>query len=231
MEKVELSVLGISYNHTKTGAYALLLSEKEGIRRVPIIIGAHEAHAIAIHMEGFKPPRPLTHDLFVSFSEAYNVVLKEVLIYKMTDGVFYSEILFDNEKNRIRIDSRTSDAIALAVRFNAPVYIDKKLLSSVGLEIEIQEEDEESIEIEINDEIPGSPLSPDNFFDFDFEEDDDVFEDSLDNDDGISIEEFKEELTRCPEEELNDYLSRAIEHEDYETADLIQQEINRRTKK
>lgn len=140
MEKIKLSILGISYNQTKSGAYALILSEDGGKRRIPVIIGGSEAQAIAIHLEGLKPPRPLTHDLFVSFSEAYNIAVKEIFIYKMTDGVFYSEILFDDGKNRIRVDSRTSDAVALAIRFSAPIFIDKKVIDAAGLEIELQDE-------------------------------------------------------------------------------------------
>lgn len=156
MERVELSILGISYNQTKSGAYALILSEVGGKRRIPIIIGGSEAQAIAIHLEGLKPPRPLTHDLFVSFSEAYNIALQEIFIYKMTDGVFYSEILFDDGKNRIRVDSRTSDAVALAIRFNAPIFIDKKVIDAAGLEIEVQEEN-----IEISGEDTGDVFDED----------------------------------------------------------------------
>lgn len=163
MEKIKLSILGISYNQTKSGAYALILSEDGGKRRIPIIIGGSEAQAIAIHLEGLKPPRPLTHDLFVSFSEAYNITLQEIFIYKMIDGVFYSEILFDDGKNRIRIDSRTSDAVALSIRFNAPIYIDKKVIDAAGLEIEVQEEDlnvgDENSEDIFEEEVKISNLS------------------------------------------------------------------------
>lgn len=140
MDKVKLSILGISYNQTKSGAYALILSEDGGKRRVPIIIGGSEAQAIAIHLEGLKPPRPLTHDLFVNFSEAYDIKLDEVFIYKMVDGVFYSEILFDDGKNRTRIDSRTSDAVALAIRYDAPIFIEKGVMDEAGLDIEIDDE-------------------------------------------------------------------------------------------
>ena len=140
MEKVKLSILGISYNQTRSGAYALILSEEEGKRRVPIIIGASEAQAIAIHLEGLKPPRPLTHDLFLSFAEAYNVELEEILIYNMKEGVFFSEIVFNDGKSRIRIDARTSDAVALAIRFDAPVFISPKVLDEAGLEIEVKDD-------------------------------------------------------------------------------------------
>lgn len=164
MERIELSILGISYNQTKSGAYALILSETGGKRRIPIIIGGSEAQAIAIHLEGLKPPRPLTHDLFVSFSEAYNIALQEIFIYKMTDGVFYSEILFDDGKNRIRVDARTSDAVALAIRFSAPIFIDKKVIDAAGLEIEVQEE---SIDIggEETDEVYDADIKISNLTD------------------------------------------------------------------
>lgn len=141
MDKIKLSILGISYNQTRSGAYALILSEEEGKRRIPIVIGSTEAQAIAIHLEGLKPPRPLTHDLFVNFSEAFDIKLEEIFIYKMKDGVFFSEIVFDDGKNRIRVDSRTSDAVALAIRFEAPVYIASKVIDEAGLEIEVQDED------------------------------------------------------------------------------------------
>ncbi len=140
MDKIKLSILGISYNQTKTGAYALILGEEGGSRRLPIIIGGAETQAIAIHLEGLNPPRPLTHDLFVSFAEAFNVGLKEVFICKVNEGVFYSEILFDDGNNRIRIDARTSDAVALAIRFNAPIYIDSKVMNTAGLEFEVNED-------------------------------------------------------------------------------------------
>lgn len=140
MDRVKLSILGISYNQTRSGAYALILSEEKGKRRVPIIIGASEAQAIAIHLEGLKPPRPLTHDLFLSFAEAFNIALEEIFIYNMKEGVFFSEIVFNDGKNRIRVDARTSDSVALAIRFDAPVYISPKVLDEAGLEIEVKEE-------------------------------------------------------------------------------------------
>lgn len=156
MEKVKLSILGISYNQTRSGAYALILSEEGGKRRVPIIIGASEAQAIAIHLEGLKPPRPLTHDLFLSFSEAFDVKLEEILIYNMKEGVFFSEIVFNNGKNRIRIDARTSDAVALAIRFDAPVFIAPKVLEEAGLDIEVKEDQEDEEEMSVDDlKIPN----------------------------------------------------------------------------
>lgn len=156
MEKVKLSILGISYNQTRSGAYALILSEEGGKRRVPIIIGASEAQAIAIHLEGLKPPRPLTHDLFLSFSEAFDVKLEEILIYNMKEGVFFSEIVFNNGKNRIRIDARTSDAVALAIRFDAPVFIAPKVLEEAGLDIEVKEDQEDDEEMSVDDlKIPN----------------------------------------------------------------------------
>ncbi len=156
MDKVKLSILGISYNQTRSGAYALILSEEEGKRRVPIIIGASEAQAIAIHLEGLTPPRPLTHDLFLSFAEAFNIALEEIFIYNMKEGVFFSEIVFNDGKNRIRVDARTSDAVALAIRFEAPVYISPKVLEEAGLEIDVKEES--SLSLNIDEDLPSDDL-------------------------------------------------------------------------
>lgn len=158
MDKVKLSILGISYNQTRSGAYALILSEEEGKRRIPIVIGSTEAQAIAIHLEGLKPPRPLTHDLFVNFSEAFNIELQEIFIYKMKDGVFFSEIVFDDGKNRIRVDSRTSDAVALAIRFDAPVYIASKVIDEAGLEIEVQDDDGPLADAPFGDELSDADV-------------------------------------------------------------------------
>ncbi|HPN22178.1 MAG TPA: bifunctional nuclease family protein, partial [Tenuifilaceae bacterium] len=112
MGKVKLSVLGISYSQTQSGAYALVLSEENGSRRIPIIIGGYEAQAIAIQLEGLTPPRPLTHDLFLNFAKAYTINLVEVQIYKLEEGVFFSKLHCDNGHKEIYIDSRTSDAVA-----------------------------------------------------------------------------------------------------------------------
>ena len=123
MGKIKLNVLGISYSQTQSGAYALVLSEEEGSRRIPIIVGGFEAQAIAIELEGLSPPRPLTHDLFKNFSDSYGIRIQEVNIHKLEDGVFFASVLCDNGDQKITLDARTSDAIALALRFQCPIYI------------------------------------------------------------------------------------------------------------
>ncbi len=135
MDKVRLQVLGISYSQTQTGAYALVLEEVGGSRRIPIIIGGFEAQAIAIHMEGLKPPRPLTHDLFVSLATAFNISIVEVFINRLENGVFYCEIICENQNTRIKIDARTSDSVALALRFNCPIYTTEEILEKAGVNL------------------------------------------------------------------------------------------------
>lgn len=131
-DKVKLSILGITFSEVKTGVYAIILAQEDGPYHLPIIIGAPEAQAIALEMEGVKPPRPLTHDLFVSFTNAYGVVLKNVFIYKFKDGIFYSDLTFSDGEREIIIDSRTSDAIAIAIRTNAPIYTTSEILKETG---------------------------------------------------------------------------------------------------
>jgi Uncharacterized conserved protein len=129
--------LGITYSQIQQGAYALVLAEEKGSRRIPIIIGTAEAQSIAIQLEHLTPPRPLTHDLFVSFANAFNIKLKEVYIYKFEDGVFSSELIFEDEQGKEkRIDSRTSDAIAFALRSNADIYTNESIISLAGVEFE-----------------------------------------------------------------------------------------------
>jgi uncharacterized protein len=140
VNKIRLNVLGISYSQTQSGAYALVLSEENGQRRVPIIVGGFEAQAIAIQLEGLKPPRPLTHDLFVNFSLAFRINLVEVNIYKLEEGVFFSKLICDNGQTRISIDARTSDAIALALRFKCPIYTTEDILTRAGIVIDFENE-------------------------------------------------------------------------------------------
>jgi bifunctional DNase/RNase len=141
---VKLKILGITFSQVQAGAYALVLTEENGNRRVPIIIGTPEAQSIAIALEGLIPPRPLTHDLFITFAKSLNAELKQVNIYKYEDGVFYSELVFDVQKETIRIDSRTSDAISLAIRADAPIFITEEIMKDVC--IFIAENDWEEIE-------------------------------------------------------------------------------------
>ena len=140
MLKIKLNVLGLSVSQTQTGAYALVLAEDNGDRRIPIIIGPVEAQSIAIQLEGLHPPRPLTHDLFKNIAQAFQIELIEVLIYKLEEGIFFSELICEQNGVHIAIDSRTSDAIAMAVRANCPIYTFDFILESAGVILEDAEE-------------------------------------------------------------------------------------------
>jgi uncharacterized protein len=139
MQKIRLNILGLSVSQTQSGAYALVLSEENGDRRMPIIIGPVEAQAIAIQLEGLKPPRPLTHDLIKNIALAFEITLIEVVIYKLEEGIFYSELLCEMDGKEVKIDSRTSDAVALALRFRCPIYTTEEILSKAGLILESDE--------------------------------------------------------------------------------------------
>ncbi len=136
MKKIKLDIVGLSYSQTQSGAYALVLGEISGRRRLPIIIGAFEAQAIAIEIEKMTPSRPLTHDLFKSFAQAYHINVHEIIIYNLVDGIFYSKLICSDGKRMVEIDARTSDAIAVAVRFDCPIYTYEFILSSAGIAIE-----------------------------------------------------------------------------------------------
>lgn len=133
MKKVKLEIVGLSYSQAQTGAYALVLGETKGKRRLPIIIGGFEAQAIAIELEKMTPSRPLTHDLFKSFAEGFNINVSEVLIYNLVEGIFFAKIITSNGSKEVEIDARTSDAIALAVRFNCPINTYEFILSQAGI--------------------------------------------------------------------------------------------------
>ena len=139
--KVRLRILGLTYSQAQTGSYALVLAEEKGERRIPIMIGAFEAQAIALHLEELHPPRPLTHDLFRNFAKAYKIQLKEVFINKLEEGIFYSELLFFNGDDLVKIDSRTSDAVALALRFKCPIYTSPEILDKAGIIMEERSKD------------------------------------------------------------------------------------------
>ncbi|MDB5134346.1 MAG: hypothetical protein JWP37_949 [Mucilaginibacter sp.] len=136
MKKIKLDIVGLSYSQTQSGAYALVLGEVNGRRRLPIIIGSFEAQAIAIEIEKMTPSRPLTHDLFKNFAQAYNIVIQEIIIYNLVDGIFYSKLICSDGKKVIEIDARTSDAIAMAVRFDCIIYTYEFILSTAGIVIE-----------------------------------------------------------------------------------------------
>jgi uncharacterized protein len=146
MDKLKLEILGMSYSQSQSGAYALILGEVDGKRRLPIIIGGFEAQAIAIELEKMKPARPLTHDLLKRVSDAYGIRINEVIINKFFEGVFYAQLICDDGKLVMEIDSRTSDAVALALRFNCPIYTFESIMVQAG--IIVQENKDEKQEAE-----------------------------------------------------------------------------------
>lgn len=138
-DKVRLKVLGLSYSRIQTGAYALILAQVGGPIRIPVVIGPAEAQSIALKMESITPPRPMTHDLFVSFSHAFGVKLLNVFIYKFEDGIFSSELTLSDGERTVTVDSRTSDAIAIAMRTGSPIFTTREILEKTGFEMEIRE--------------------------------------------------------------------------------------------
>lgn len=207
MVKKRLNVLGLSYSQTQTGAYALVLAEENGDRRIPIIIGGFEAQAIAIELEGLKPPRPLTHDLVHNFAKAFNIQLSEVNITKLEEGIFYSELLFNDGKDGIRIDARTSDAIALALRFGSPIFTSEDILSKAGIILEFDENDEQG---EKKAKVVKEPTKT---------------EEKTQPPKTKTASKLFDNLNN---KELEDMLSAAIREENYERASLIKKELDRR---
>lgn len=136
MKKIKLDIVGLSYSQSQSGAYALVLGETKGKRRLPIIIGGFEAQAIAIELEKMTPSRPLTHDLFKSFADTFNVKVKEAIIYNLVEGIFFAKLICNNGEKEVEIDTRTSDAIALAVRFQCPIFTYEFILSTAGIILE-----------------------------------------------------------------------------------------------
>lgn len=141
-DRVRLRILGISYSQLQSGAYALLLAEENGPHKIPVVIGASEAQSIAIRIEGIVPPRPLTHDLFVSFAQAFGVKLREVFIYKFEDGIFYSELTFSDGERTVVLDARTSDAIAIAIRAHVPIVTTAAIVRETGFILDDEPEDD-----------------------------------------------------------------------------------------
>jgi bifunctional DNase/RNase len=152
MEKIRLEIVGLSYSQTQSGAYALVLGESEGQRRLPIIIGGFEAKAIAIELEKMTPSRPLTHDLFKNIAETFEIGVKEVIVYNLVEGIFFAKVICDDGNKEVEIDARTSDAIALAVRFECPIYTYEFILSTAGiiLDDDVNGEGIEGDEVEID---------------------------------------------------------------------------------
>jgi len=142
MEKIKLEIVGMSYSQSQSGAYALILGETGGKRRLPIIIGGFEAQAIAIELEKMKPARPLTHDLFKKLAFAFEINVTEVIINKFAESVFYARLVCNNGEKEIEIDSRTSDAVAIALRFNCPIYTYEKIMAAAGV---VMQDDETKV--------------------------------------------------------------------------------------
>lgn len=140
MKKIELKIVGLSYSHSQSSAYALILGEVNGNRRLPIIVGGLEAQAIAIEVEKLKPARPLTHDLFKTFAETFDIEIREVIISKFQEGIFYSILVCEKDGEIIELDSRTSDAVAIALRFNSPIYTYESIMSVGGIILDPEDE-------------------------------------------------------------------------------------------
>ncbi|MEX0997498.1 MAG: bifunctional nuclease family protein [Flavobacteriaceae bacterium] len=207
MSLVRLNIKGISYSQTQNGAYALILSEVDGERKLPIVIGAFEAQSIAIALEKeIKPPRPLTHDLFKNFADRFEIQVKQVIIHKLVDGVFFSSIICERDKIEEIIDARTSDAIALALRFNAPIFTYKNILEKAGIYLKAS---------------PKKKDSP--------EEEQAILE-QLMTDDTESKKKTSKDYKTYSLKELNNMLDKAVDNEDYEKAALIRDEISKREK-
>ena len=203
MSLIPLTIKGISYSQTQSGAYALVLSEIEGTRTLPIIIGAFEAQSIAIALETeIRPPRPLTHDLFKTFSDRFLISVKEVIIHKLVDGVFFSSLVCQREGKEKIIDTRTSDAIAIAVRFNAPIYTYENILDKAGIYLKVEEE----MALENKQELTEVPLE--------FEK--------------VSTKD-KNDFSVLSLKDLHNKLNDAVENENYEVAAKIRDEISKRS--
>jgi bifunctional DNase/RNase len=202
VDKIRLDILGLSSSQSQSGSFALVLGEHPGKRRLPIIIGMFEAQAIAIEIEKIIPNRPMTHDLFKSFAGSFNFTINEIIISDLKEGVFFAKIICEDEHKTIEIDSRPSDAIAIGLRFNAPIYTYEKILAEAGIELtdELEEDadlenERGTMETEKSKAVPGS--SPD-------------------------------ELKNASMDTLNEMLEKALQAEDYEKAAKIRDEINRR---
>lgn len=200
MKKIQLEILGLSSSQSQTGSFALVLGEKEGNRRLPIIIGMFEAQSIAIQIEKINPNRPLTHDLFKSFAEEMDVRVSEILISDLKEGVFYSKIVCTNDSKEFELDARPSDAIAIGLRFGVPIYTVESVLSEAGIILsDLEEEEEESDEMAVKTTSSASSASS-----------------------------KSEPLNQTSVDDLNKMLNEALEKEDYEKAAKIRDELNKR---
>jgi uncharacterized protein len=199
VKKIQLEILGLSSSQSQTGSFALVLGERDGNRRLPIIIGMFEAQSIAIQIEKINPNRPLTHDLFKSFAEQVSVNITEILISDLKEGVFYSKIMCTDGDKDFELDARPSDAIAIGLRFGVPIYTVESVLSEAGIILsDLEEEEDESDEMAVkSSSTPAAPSA-------------------------------KEPLNQTSVDDLNKMLNEALEKEDYERAAKIRDELNKR---
>ena len=198
MDRIKLEILGLSSSQSQTGSFALVLGEKTGNRRLPIIIGMFEAQAIAIEIEKIKPNRPMTHDLFRSFAHSFNFTVEEIIISDLKEGVFFAKIVCNDGIKSIEVDARPSDAIAIGLRFDAPIFTYETILSEAGIILT----DESEEDIPSGDEETEAETKPD-----------------------ISDMDNLKNLTS---DKLNEMIEKALSEEDYEKAAKIRDEINRR---
>lgn len=193
MEKIKLEIVGLSYSQTQSGAYALVLSETNGKRRLPIIIGGFEAQAIAIELEKMVPTRPLTHDLFKNFAESFQITVREIVIYKLVEGIFYSKLICEQNGQELEIDARTSDAIAIGVRFNCPVYTFESILSSAGILLDENEEEADILGESMDESIESESGSLESLSDDELNQ---QMQEAVENEDYELASKIRDELNR-----------------------------------
>ena len=206
MELVELKIHGISYSDNTSGAFAIILDEVNGNKKLPIVIGSYEAQSIAIALEKkIKTSRPLTHELYKGFADKFNITLNHIVIHKLSDGVFYSNMVCEKDNEVVKVDSRTSDAIALSIRFDAPIFVTKEILAEAGFE------DDKKYSKDLN-------LTDEKFF----------------NDGHISSPDYNTEkvkdIKKISTRNIKKMLEKSIQNEDYELAARLRDELDLRKK-
>ncbi|MCH2480206.1 MAG: DUF151 domain-containing protein [Flavobacteriales bacterium] len=211
MDLIKLEIHGISYSENLSGAFALVLNESKGIRKLPVVIGGFEAQAIALALQkNIKTSRPLTHELFKDFADKFEIKLKKVIIHKLVDGVFFSNMVCEKDGDTVIIDSRTSDAIAMALRFNAPVFTYESILNEVGFESDFKYEKK----IDFNEE--------DVFLNLEKKDDESLKE--------INLKSENIKLENMSLKKLNEMLDKSLAKEDYEFSAKVRDEIKSRKK-
>ncbi len=221
-QRIRLKVLGLSYSQIQQGAYALILAQVNGPYRIPVVIGPAEAQSIAMSMESIKPPRPMTHDLFVSFAHTFGVKLKEAFIYKFEDGIFSCELTFTDGERTVAIDSRTSDGIAIAMRTGAPIYTTQEIVNETGFLLEVEGENRGDGEGDDDDDDDTGFDS----YDDDEEEDDDILSEEVEEEESSYTREPK--LENYAIEELERTIARLTEREEYEEAARVMAILKRK---